>query len=64
MKTTYWLPFRKKTIAVWVADNVIDKDLLHQVFSCILYEDDYSENVKLALLEAIDSAERTKQEQQ
>lgn len=53
-----------ENIAVWVADNVIDKDLLHLVISCILYEDDYSENVKLALLEAIDSAERTKQEQQ
>lgn len=41
-----------ENIAVWVADNVIDKDLLHQIISSILYEDDYSEAIKLAILEA------------
>lgn len=53
-----------ENIAVWVADNVIDKELLHQVISCVLYEDDHTENVKLAILEAINNAELTKQGQQ
>ena len=42
-----------ENIAVWVADNVIDKALLHQIICSILYEEDYSESVKLALIEAI-----------
>jgi len=50
-----------ENIAVWVADNVIDKDLLRQIITSILYEDDYSETLKLAILEAIQVAERLKQ---
>ncbi|MCF7971505.1 MAG: type II toxin-antitoxin system death-on-curing family toxin [Methylococcaceae bacterium] len=46
-----------ENIAVWVADNVIDKDLQHQIISSILYEDDYSESLKLAIFEAIQTAE-------
>ena len=42
-----------ENIAVWVADNVIDKDLLHQIISSILYEDDYSEAVKVSIMEAV-----------
>jgi len=53
-----------ENIAVWVADNVIGKDLLHQIISSILYDDDYSEDVKLAILAAIEAAERLKQGQQ
>jgi death-on-curing protein len=38
---------------VWVAEGVIDKDLLFQIIESILYEDDYSEELKLAIFEAI-----------
>lgn len=51
-----------ENIAVWVADNVINKDLLHQIIASILYEDDYSEAIKLAIVEAIQAAEQLKQE--
>jgi death-on-curing protein len=47
-----------ENIAVWVADNVIDKELLHQIISSLLYEDDYSEAVKLAIVEAIQATEQ------
>lgn len=47
-----------ENIVVWVADNVIDKNLLHQIISALLYEDDYSEEVKLALLEALDARQQ------
>lgn len=42
-----------ENIVVWVADNVIDKELLHKIIYSILYEDDYSESLKLALFRAI-----------
>ena len=42
-----------ENIAVWVADNVIDKSLLRQIITSILYEDDYSEGIKLAIFEAV-----------
>ncbi|MFG1494995.1 type II toxin-antitoxin system death-on-curing family toxin [Saccharospirillum sp. HFRX-1] len=44
-----------ENIAVWVADNVIDKDLLHQIICSVLYEDDFSEPIKLAIMEAIEA---------
>lgn len=49
-----------ENIVVWVADNVIDKSLLHQIISSILYEDDFSEEVKLLMFEAILAAEQLK----
>ena len=45
-----------ENIVVWVADNQIDKDLLHQIVSSIIYEDDYSEALKLAILKAVEEA--------
>lgn len=51
-----------ENIAVWVADNVIDKALLHQIISSVLYEDDYSESVKLAIVEAVEAAKQLNQE--
>lgn len=56
-------PFVKEmeNIAVWVADNVINKELLHQIITSILYEDDYSEAVKLAIVEAVEAADKLKQ---
>ncbi len=50
-----------ENITVWVADNVIDKDLLHQIVRSILYEDDYSEAVKLAIVEAVEAARQLNQ---
>ncbi len=50
-----------ENISVWVADNVIDKKLLYQIISSILYEDDYSEEIKIAILTAIETAELLKQ---
>lgn len=46
-----------ENIAVWVADNVIDKSLLHQLITSILYDDDYSESIKLELYRAIQLSE-------
>lgn len=51
-----------ENIAVWVADNVIDKDLLHQIISSVLYEDDYPESIKLAIFEAVEAARQLTQE--
>lgn len=42
-----------ENIVVWVADNVINKELLHKLISSIIYEDDYSEILKLELYRAI-----------
>jgi death-on-curing protein len=47
-----------ENIAVWVADNVIGKELLHQIINSILYEDDYSEEIKLAIVKAVESAKQ------
>lgn len=47
-----------ENIAVWVADNVIDKNLLHQIISSVLYEEDYSEALKLAIFEAIQASDQ------
>lgn len=50
-----------ENIAVWVADNVIAKDLLHQIISSFLYEDEFSEELKVAILEALQAKELLKQ---
>src|SRR5574344_1831241 len=42
-----------ENIAVYVASNVVDKDLLREVIASLLYEEDYSESLKLALIDAI-----------
>lgn len=42
-----------ENIAVWIASNAIDKDLLHKLISSIIYEDDYSEELKLELYRAL-----------
>lgn len=41
-----------ENFAVDVADNLIDKELLHKIFTSILYEDDYSEALKLEIIRA------------
>lgn len=51
-----------ENIAVWVADNVIDKELLHKIISSILYDDEYSIELKLEIYEAVQLAEENKQQ--
>lgn len=43
---------KMENIAVDVADNRINKDLLFEIISSIIYEDDYSEELKLKLIYA------------
>ncbi|CAH8189106.1 Death-on-curing protein [Vibrio aestuarianus] len=50
-----------ENIAVWVADNVIDKELLHKIISSILHEDEYSISLKLEIYEAVQRAEDNRQ---
>ena len=38
---------------MYVASNVVGKDLLREVIASLLYEEDYSESLKLALIDAI-----------
>ncbi len=47
--------FIKETenIAVDVADNRIDKDLLEELITSIIYENDYSEELKLKIVTAL-----------
>lgn len=39
-----------ENIAVWVADNLISKEMLQNLLYSIVYEDDYSESLKLELI--------------
>lgn len=41
-----------ENIAVDVADNRIDKDLLYEIICSILYEDDFSDELKWKLIDA------------
>ena len=41
-----------ENIAVDVADNRIDKDLLFEIINSLIYESDYSEELKLKLIAA------------
>lgn len=49
-----------ENIAVWVADNVIDKELLHKIISSILYDDEYCIALKLEIYESVQRAEENK----
>ena len=42
-----------ENISVDVADNRVDKDLLHEIITSIIYEDDYSEELKLKIIAAL-----------
>lgn len=42
-----------ENIAVYVAANKIDRDLLYEILSSIIYEDDYSEELKLKIFNAL-----------
>lgn len=45
--------YEMENIAVSVADNIISKDLLLKIISSLLYEVDYSEELKLEIFEAL-----------
>ena len=51
-----------ENITVWVADNVIDKELLHKIISSILYDDEYSIALKLEIYEVAQRAEENKKQ--
>lgn len=42
-----------ENIAVYVADNKIDKELLQEIISSILFEDDFNEELKLKIIDAL-----------
>ncbi len=44
-----------ENIVVWIADNVIDKDLTRKIIASLIYEDDYSESLKLEIAHAINN---------
>jgi death-on-curing protein len=41
-----------ENIAVDVADNAIDRDLLSEIISSFIYEDDFSIELKMKIIEA------------
>ena len=42
-----------ENIAVHVADNRIDKDLLFEIITSLIYEEDYSEELKLKIIKSL-----------
>ena len=52
-----------ENIAVHVADNRIDKNLLQEIIMSILYENDYDEELQLKIVNAISVAEEDNQEE-
>ncbi len=42
-----------ENVAVHVADNRIDKDLLFEIITSLIYEDEYSEELKLKIIGSI-----------
>lgn len=51
-----------ENIAVHVADNRIDKELLHEIITSILYDNEYSEELQLKIINAISIDEIDNQE--
>lgn len=47
-----------ENIAVAVADNIIDKELLLEIITSIIYEDYYDEILKLKIFDALDQANK------
>jgi death-on-curing protein len=46
-----------ENIAVAVADNLIDKSLLQEIISSLIYEEEYSEGLKLKIIMALRGAD-------
>jgi death-on-curing protein len=51
-KVSYFIR-EMENIAVHVADNKINKDLLHEIIVSILYENEYAEELQLKIVNAI-----------
>lgn len=47
-----------ENIAVAVADNIISKELLHDIISSLIYDDDYDEILKLKIFDALNEANK------
>ena len=47
----FWLEF--ENYAVYLAEGKIDKDLLHQMLCALINEEEFSESLKMALIEAL-----------
>jgi death-on-curing protein len=52
-----------ENIAVALADNVISKELLHEIIESLLTEEDYNEPLKLKIIDALNHSNMTKQAQ-
>jgi death on curing protein len=52
LRTSASFFYRMETISLHVAAGNIDKELLLEIITSILYEEDYSESLKMKLLEA------------
>jgi death-on-curing protein len=44
---------RMENIAVWIADNIINKALTLKIITSLIYEDDYSESLKLEIAQTV-----------
>lgn len=42
-----------ENISVWLADGKISKELLNEIVTSLIFEDDYSEDLKLRILSAV-----------
>lgn len=49
--------FEMENIVVYVADSIVNKDLLRDIISSILYEEEHSEDLKIKIIEAITNAQ-------
>ncbi len=45
-----------ENIAVTVADNIIDKDLLQEIITSLINEEEYNEELKLKIINALEQA--------
>lgn len=54
--------FKMEMISYQLAAGNINKDLLHEIINSIVFEEDYSEELKLKLLIAIDTKRNDEQE--
>jgi len=44
---------KMENVVVSIADNIIDKDLLKEIITSLIYEDDYSEELKVKIFRAL-----------
>lgn len=47
-----------ENVAVWVADNVIDRELLREILCSLIYEEEHSEVLKLKMFTALIEAQQ------